>query len=143
MAKKTAKKTAKKATKKTTKKTPAKKAKTAKKRGPVGKGWKLPKLELHKEDVKDNADRDGEKIGIANGLNLTHFLNELFYMNFEKEWLDSEMLEFMEKEFPLREKFQSVAAYRSYFNGALHGHGIGEALEGDEKLPVFRPTKDE
>ena len=137
MAKKTAKKTTK-TTKKTTKKTPAK----SKKRKPLGKGYKI-KLELHQEDVKPKEDRDGENIGVANGLKLTHFLNEVFYANYEKELLDAEILEAMETEFPNREKFQSVAAYRSYFNGALHGFGIGEPMEGEEKLPVFRPTKDE
>ena len=142
MAKKTAKKTTK-TTKKTTKKTPAKQPKTAKKRRkPLGKGYGI-KMELHQEDVKPKEDRDGENIGVANGLKLTHFLNEVFYANYEKELLDAEILEAMETEFPNREKFQSVAAYRSYFNGALHGFGIGEPMEGEEKLPVFRPTKDE
>jgi len=105
-------------------------------------GYPLPsKWNIHdKSEAK--AERDGLEIGVANGLNLTKFLNELFYNNFENQMTDEELDAAMRAEFPKRTKFQKISAYRSYYNNNLHGHGQGDVLEGEYRLPAFRPVKD-
>jgi hypothetical protein len=108
----------------------------------LGAGYKLKKIQMHQDDVKKD-DRDGLKIGVANGLNLTHFLNELFYLNYDEELTDEDLDAAMRKEFPVRENFQNISAYRSYYNSAKHGHGQGEPLEGEYKLKAFKPEKPE
>lgn len=111
----------------------------------LGSGYKLKKLYMYEaSEAKPPAERDGVDIGVANGLNLTKFLNELFYANFDLGMCDRELDDAMRKEFPAREKFQTISSYRSYFNQGVHGHGVVspktgafEKLEGEYRLTAF------
>lgn len=111
-------------------------------------GYKLKKLQLtgvmySEDDIKPPAERDGIRIGVANGLNITHFTNELFFANFDARLTDDELTDALHAEFPNRLKagkvIQDIKAYRNYYNGNVHGHGQGEKLDGEYRLPAFGP----
>ena len=83
----------------------------------------------------------GLNIGMKTGLNLTHFINKMFSDEVRKakaKRLPDETLEKMLKaEFPKRSSFQSISAYRGYFNAGAHGHGYGKppvALPKEKRL---------
>lgn len=117
----------------------------AKKVAPKGaKSSPIGKLQIHtEEDRKPEDQRDGIKYGVTTGLNLTHFLNELFLQNYDAQLSDPELLAICEKEYPGREgKFQSMSAYRGYFNSNKHGHGTGEVLEGENRLTRFHSQEE-
>lgn len=98
-------------------------------------------LNIHtEEDRKPVGQRDGNRYGVAEGLNITHFLNELFYNNYEAQLSDEEMNDIVAAEYPNRPSWQNMAAYRGYFNGGKHGHGMGDGLPltGDNRLVRFK-----
>ncbi len=135
------KKAVKKSPKGATKRAVTAKPKKAPRKRMVGKVTRIPLLtsfEQHAEQVKPKAERDGIKVGLKTGLVLTHFINELFFANYAKQYNDESLYAAMQAEFPNREVIQSPAAYRSYFNSGKHGHGWGEALNEEEKLPRYK-----
>lgn len=83
----------------------------------------LPKVtvSLHKNEVKEKGERDGDKVGKTTGLKLTHFFNELLRHNVTWKLDDADMLEVVRAEFPKRDVIQAIAAYRSYANAGKHG----------------------
>lgn len=110
----------------------------------AGQGYKLRTLNYYDETMqKEKADRDGENYGVANGLKLTHFLNELFYANYDAQLKDDELTAALEAEFPNKAKFQPIGSYRAYYNANVHGFGHGEPLTADERLKAFRDPKPE
>jgi hypothetical protein len=109
-------------------------------------------LELHSDEDRVAEDkRNGDKYGVTTGLNVTHFTNELFWKNYQRELDDDALADILAKEFPNRRTIQrgdwkgAVAAYRGYFNGGQHGHGPYSHTEGgarplaaDERLVRFK-----
>ena len=98
---------------------------------------KLPviKVDTYSEFVRPKADRCGDRVGLATGLVLTHYLNELFFANYENELNDATLMAATRKEYPKRGVIQSMAAYRSYFNAGLHGHGWG-GWQANRRTPL-------
>lgn len=86
----------------------------------------------------DKKECDGLKRGKTTGLKLCHFGSEIFYRNYKTEATDEEILKVFVAEFPNREMFEPVAAYRGYFNRALHGWGVGKVLSDKNRLTIFR-----
>ena len=96
---------------------------------------------IHKADV-DMENADGVRRSKSTGLLLTHWLNELFALNYKAQLTDEEMMALAVAEFPKREVIQSMGAYRAYYNAGKHGHGTGEPLKEANRLPCFRAAKD-
>lgn len=103
------------------------------------------KLVLHTEEDRVAEDkRDGNKWGRTTGLNITHFTNELFMQNYDRNLGDDELEAILKDEFPNRGVIQKVSAYRGYFNGGVHGFGPYCNAEGgsrpcppEERLPRY------
>jgi hypothetical protein len=98
----------------------------------------------HKNNVADKAERDGYKVGKVSGLLLTHCLNELFIANMAGHWTDAELVEYLNRDYPERKgKFQSMTAYRAYFNAGLHGFGfpVGKKLPPGKRARAVRPEQ--
>ena len=85
--------------------------------------------------------RDGNKFGVTLGLRLTHFLNELFYANYQAGKTDEELTADLMAEYPARTQFQTITAYRSYFNSGLHGFGWGQPLDPANRLRAYKAPK--
>lgn len=103
----------------------------------------IRKFQLHGDARKDEEGRDGIKYGVTTGLNITHFLNELFLQNYDDQLSDPELDAICREEFPNRTSFQDMSAYRGYFNGFKHGFGTGEPLQGDQRLVRFKSEEEE
>lgn len=108
-------------------------------------GFKLRKIfaELETPEAKAPADRDGNKYGLANGLVITHFINQLFYDNYERGLTDDELEAAIREEYPNRETLQTMTSYRQYYNGGIHGFGQGEPLDKEYRLYQVRPAGEE
>ena len=90
-------------------------------------------MQWHGEQCRPTAERDGNRVGVTTGLVLTHYVNELLAANYEAGLGDTDLNAILRQEYPNRAVIQSIAAYRSYFNAGLHGHGWEEKLQGDER----------
>lgn len=87
----------------------------------------------------------GLDVGKKSGKRVVEFINQflidqkhLMFQDPRKMHDDDGLMKVIGTEFPLKESFQEMSAYRNYFNGALAGMGEPPYIDGNKAPPEKR-----